>query len=221
MPELWIPSGGTNRKIKELYIPSGGVNRKIKEAYAPSGGVTRKIFSGGVGYSISTSDSTTSDWAGSTFTLNSNASGRMYAFVASGGYYSSAEFSMKIDFDTPILKSDLPGGFLFRLIHGYNKARLASNIAASIHINNSNNNTGNSQSIATKSGPDTGTDQVLYWNIADIASYVTSISRLELRVQADIQSSRDYTGYFEITWNTGCIWLINNWLTSVRSTIQL
>ncbi|MDU6306616.1 MAG: hypothetical protein E6579_08150, partial [Clostridium sp.] len=82
MPELWIPSGGTNRKIKELYIPSGGVNRKIKEAYAPSGGVTRKIFSGGVGYSISTSSSTTSDWAGSTFTLNSNASGRMYAFVA-------------------------------------------------------------------------------------------------------------------------------------------
>ncbi|MDU6307269.1 MAG: hypothetical protein E6579_11465, partial [Clostridium sp.] len=82
MAELWTSSGGVNRKLKELYTPSGGVNRKLKELYAVNSGVNRRIFSGGVGYSISTSSSTTSDWAGSTFTLNSNASGRMYAFVA-------------------------------------------------------------------------------------------------------------------------------------------
>lgn len=45
MAELWLPSGGINRKQKELWLPSGGVNRKQKELWAGSGGVSRKIFS--------------------------------------------------------------------------------------------------------------------------------------------------------------------------------
>lgn len=48
MAELWTPSGGVNRKLKELYAASGGVNRKLKEFYAVSGGVNRKIFSGSI-----------------------------------------------------------------------------------------------------------------------------------------------------------------------------
>lgn len=48
MPELWTPSGGVNRKLKELHAVSGGANRKLKELYAVSGGVNRKVFSGSI-----------------------------------------------------------------------------------------------------------------------------------------------------------------------------
>lgn len=220
MPELWVPSGGVTRKIKELYIPSGGVTRKIKEAYAPSGGANRKIFSSGVGYNVTTSDSTSSDWAASAFTLNGNMSGRMYAYVASGSYFSNATFSMAFAFDVPILKSNLPSGYLFRFDCSFNKANLSSNIVAGIHINNSNNSTGNYQNIVTKVGPNAGTNR-LSWNITDIASSVASISKLELRVQADLLSSKNDTGYMEVTWDVADIWLINNWLNDRYGSIYL
>ncbi|WP_085833493.1 hypothetical protein [Clostridium merdae] len=53
MPELWLPSGGVNRKQKELWLPQGSVNRKQKELWVASGSVNRKIFTSGVGYTIS------------------------------------------------------------------------------------------------------------------------------------------------------------------------
>lgn len=76
MSELWIPSGGTNRKIKELYIPSGGINRKIKEAYAPYVGSNRRIFSAGTDYTITVSASTSNGGYAITF---SDGSARFYA----------------------------------------------------------------------------------------------------------------------------------------------
>ncbi|MBE6744734.1 hypothetical protein [Faecalispora jeddahensis] len=94
MPELWIPSGGTNRKIKELYIPSGGVNRKIKEAYAPSGGVTRKIFSGvsdpilAQYYSVSGSSSLTSN------TFAQNLSDATYMAINVSAYAASKQYNI-------------------------------------------------------------------------------------------------------------------------------
>lgn len=97
MPELWIPSGGTNRKIKELYIPSGGINRKIKEAYAPSGGSNRKIFSAGTDYTITVSANTSDGGYATTF---SDGSARFYAGSSTASTF--LDFNWRISFAQPI-----------------------------------------------------------------------------------------------------------------------
>lgn len=111
MPELWIPSGGTNRKIRELYIPSGGVTRKIKEAYAPFGGSNRKIFSSGVGYSLSVSASTAN---GGYANLSSDGTCMFYAVSNRNdapseraryfNWYMTLNDPIPIDLNKPILK---------------------------------------------------------------------------------------------------------------------
>lgn len=86
MPELWLPSGGVNRKQKQLWLPDGGVNRKQKELWAGSGGVNRKIFSGGIEYTVTPYGSSNSKFHWSS-NINSNGSGEI-----SGTYYGTSSF---------------------------------------------------------------------------------------------------------------------------------
>ncbi|WP_195199228.1 hypothetical protein [Faecalispora jeddahensis] len=224
MPELWIPSGGTNRKIKELYIPSGGVTRKIKAAYAPSGGANRKIFSGGIRYWITTSADASSDWAASTFTLNGDASGKMYAFVANGGYFTDADFSMVFNFQDPILKSNLPSTLL-SLDYDYDKRRISNDGAWAYLILNGNTNAKTkSKTFVKGTDPDQGSNKTISWAQSDMtatAAALTYISSIELKLHVEMTSSRDDTAYLTILWGSTDIWLLNKWIGSRDDYIQI
>ncbi|WP_101698097.1 hypothetical protein [Clostridium minihomine] len=76
MPELYTNYAGTNRKLKEVHSNYVGINRKVKELYTSYAGVNRKIFTGGVGYTVTTGGSSSSSvkW---NFYINDDGSGRM------------------------------------------------------------------------------------------------------------------------------------------------
>lgn len=102
MPELWLPSGGVNRKQKELYLPSGGVNQKQKEIWAGSGGVNRKIFKKGVDYVITPNgpSNTDVDWSSA---INSDGSGEMRLIYYGNSSSATFEVGFEISFSEPIL----------------------------------------------------------------------------------------------------------------------
>lgn len=45
--ELYVPVGGSNRKVKSILVPVNGVYRKVKIGYAPVGGANRPFYSSG------------------------------------------------------------------------------------------------------------------------------------------------------------------------------
>jgi len=103
MAELWTPSGGVNRKLKELYAASGGVNRKLKEFYAVSGGVNRKIFSNEIKISVKAVLLTGSNWSSLDFALNGDGSGYIQVrAVNRDNGWGAANFEFTADFDEAV-----------------------------------------------------------------------------------------------------------------------
>ncbi|WP_085833835.1 hypothetical protein [Clostridium merdae] len=92
MPELWIPSGGVNRKQKELWLPQGSVNRKQKELWVASESVNRKIFTSGVGYTISWR-TVQNDW-----NLYVDDYGNLVMSVSQSNKNSEIDFQCAVDF---------------------------------------------------------------------------------------------------------------------------
>lgn len=102
MPELWLPSGGVNRKLKELYTVPGGANRKLKELWVGSGGVNRKIFIGNTFKATVSStqinDSDYSPVATYDFTINNDGSGNFHMFKSNAYYNNKCQVSCLLTF---------------------------------------------------------------------------------------------------------------------------
>lgn len=110
MPELWTPSGGANRKLKELYVVGGGANRKLKELYAVSGGVNQKIFSGFDAQVIISVTQPASTKASTDCYMNANGSGQVFFKTESTS--SSNKFSIDFTINTSSKTVELYGSVM-------------------------------------------------------------------------------------------------------------
>ena len=172
---------------------------------------------------MSVSHSTSSDWAGSTFSLADNASGRMHANVIYP-YSTNAVFNLFIDFKEPILKSNLTGNALLWLDFVYDKLKVTNRGAAAYLVFNGNTNAmAGNKTLFLGTDADSGSGRISF-NFADMnttAAALTYISQIRLVLYAEIVTSNKTDGYIDVSFGAGDIYLFNKWIYLKNDYIQV
>ena len=190
MPELWTPSGGVNRKLKELYAVSGGANRKLKELYAISGGVNRKIFSG-YDMTVTISYHLWHTIGDASIYFSQNGSGGLSFSSTRSGTYWEATFTMEIKFNRTV--SSIIGETVLQINQlKYTVSGFNVNGFGKVHLNAAEKNIAN---IAWGQGVDS--------NNSAKAVYAVSTNTCTVTIDLDIRATDSITGAKTLTWGAG------------------